>query len=207
MSFSIHFTSYVLTCTLNSESCCHFFWQNFTRLQTRSRPSSHHSEVRILMQLCSTKDVPFHLCFGFFSYSVFSTDFFASFLKTIIIFLSSNFWEIVRWKSLFPVSMKVLLKAGNINKSFICSDSHVFWFPVMAQDSGRKSLICFFLKMCWNCKLRYKGSGIRRKKLPINRAAFATRIFSLQSKITLCRGSAAFLPEVLSTRKNQIFWS
>ena len=40
--------------------------------------------------------------------------------------------------------MKILLKAGNKNKSYLRYDSHVFGVPVMAQDSDRNNLICLF---------------------------------------------------------------
>ena len=102
----------------------------------------------------------------------------ASFEKTFIIFISSSFWKIARWKNFFPVSMKVLLKAGKIDKSCPGYDLHDFCFPVMSQDGGRKSPICFFLKLCWNCKLRYNGSGNRRKSFQITRAASPKPTFS-----------------------------
>ena len=64
-----------------------FFEKDLRRLQTGSRPSSHHSEVRGFFQLCTTKDVAFHTCRGFFTYSATSRVFFVLLLWKLSSFL------------------------------------------------------------------------------------------------------------------------
>ena len=173
MSLVIYSTFYVLTCTLNSESCCYFFLKNHTRLLTGSRPSNHHSKLRNTAHLCSTKVVPFHSFRGFFYLQCFFDSFFcASSWKLSPFFLPPfsvklQFWGIFSWENLFSVSIKVCLKPGTINKSYHRSGFRVFWFPVMFQKSSRESPV-FGFKLSWKCKLGYNGSRIRRKSFPFD---------------------------------------
>ena len=147
MSLLIHFTLYVVTCTLNCENCCYFFCTKVLRVFSPSRPCGQHSDVGNLVHLCSTKDDLFHIFHGFFYLQPgFDSFLCASFMKTSIIFPSSNFWKIVRWKFLFSVSKKVFLKASKFNKCFPRADFGAFCFPVTVLKSGRKSLM-FWLQI------------------------------------------------------------
>ena len=58
-----------------------FLKKSLRRVQTGSRPSIHHSEVRSSLHLCSTKDVAFHTCRGFFTYSATSRVFLCFFCE------------------------------------------------------------------------------------------------------------------------------
>ena len=129
----------------------HWFPKNvvtfLTKISEDYRPDHVHPVITPKSEVSFTCALPkmLHsiLVAVFFTYNATSRVFLCFFCENFH-FYFLKFLENRSLKEFFPVSMKVLLKAGNIDKNCPCYDSHVFCFPVMAQDGGRKSLICFF---------------------------------------------------------------